>query len=111
MIEVLACYSEKFHCSVLVLLQDFLRIEGRFFLHSVESWLESRSVGLRPWVKPCLLVCTDSYSPGGCAARVGGGNHPNSHCAESLELSTSVKGQDQERLMKRRALESQPSSR
>lgn len=62
-------------------------------------------------MKPCLPVYTDSYSPGGCAARVDGGNHPNSHCAESLEFSTSVKGQDQERPMRQRAFESQPSSR
>lgn len=49
MTEVLACYSdwhEKFHCSVLVSLQDFPRIERRLFLHNVESWLESRSVEL-----------------------------------------------------------------
>lgn len=53
----------------------------------------------------CLPGCTDNYSPGDCAARVDGGNRPNSHCAEILELLTFVKGQGQARLMMRRASE------
>lgn len=49
MTEVLAYYSgwhEEFHCPVPVSLQGFLRIEERLFLHNVENWSESRSVGL-----------------------------------------------------------------